>query len=828
MLILLSLMVILCSFTVISASDVNDAVDDSILTDSNGENIHNQEAVLTDANSIGSSEIKAIQKKDNSKNLKTEPQKGTFKQLQELIDDADESSTIYLEKDYLNIHSDDIVIKKPITIDGQGHTLDANRENRIFDIKADNVILRNMTLTNSEVGHLHDGATIYWGGKNGLIENSIIKYAYTRSSLMHAKTKCLGGGIYVNGEHLTIRNCEFNHLQGKMGGALYLNSKNNVIDKCSFTYNYFYYEDYTMPSGFDGRPMNIAARYDYNIGGGAIYVDNTGNTIKDSYFAYNLAQEGGAIYLNRANNVIDSCIFLDNRARINGGAIYVDARDNNISNNIFYLNNMNDNLKSLSQLREIDYDDIYSTVTFSVDNNWWGNINRDILVPLTSELKDKDAKPITNNIKVIVNNWYYIDVVDQSNNTIPKEITRIGDFVGNTFDLKIMFKLNNGTGNFNYPYFENYFTLHGDKLSLLDGDKYTKSISRRFEGDSIAFSMLTNNPESVLTFGNGMIGAKAIFRFKKTYPLSRLQNIIDNVWENDSAYIYDTYKYDPDVDADMVNGITVNKTITIDGKGATIDLDHKTRGFYVTADNVMFKNITIKNAKAYNGAAITFTGDGGTVDNSTFQSNFAETNGGAIYSYGEDAFINNSVFDRNYAADKGAALYSNGKFFRYSNNIFTNNQAKTGQSVCVEGPYYSLFSGWDNNTYENNSYLDYGGNADYTIKPHIIRGMIMIVSINPIKSPNKKTITTSNNKEIPLNNNQLTLGVLNQIFNQNFTNGHLLVYIDGKLVFNATTTDDLSQLIYNLINLLTGKHEIKVEFKDSEGNTNTYTESITV
>ena len=91
-----------------------------------------------------------------------------------------------------------------------------------------------------------------------------------------------------------------------------------------------------------------------------------------------------------------------------------------------------------------------------------------------------------------------------------------------------------------------------------------------------------------------------------------------------------------------------------------------------------------------------------------------------------------------YAADKGAALYSNGKFFRYSNNIFTNNQAKTGQSVCVEGPYYSLFSGWDNNTYENNSYLDYGGNADYTIKPHIIRGMIKIVSINPIKVQIKK------------------------------------------------------------------------------------------
>ncbi|AWX31744.1 hypothetical protein [Methanosphaera sp. BMS] len=106
--------------------------------------------------------------------------------------------------------------------------------------------------------------------------------------------------------------------------------------------------------------------------------------------------------------------------------------------------------------------------------------------------------------------------------------------------------------------------------------------------------------------------------------------------------------------------------------------------------------------------------------------------------------------------------------------------------------------------------------------------MIKIVSINPIKSPNKKTIITSNNKEIPITNNQLTLGVLNQIFNQNFTNGHLLVYIDGKLVFNATTTDDLSQLIYNLLDLLSGNHEIKVEFTDNENQTNTFKENINI
>ena len=55
-----------------------------------------------------------------------------------------------------------------------------------------------------------------------------------------------------------------------------------------------------------------------------------------------------------------------------------------------------------------------------------------------------------------------------------------------------------------------------------------------------------------------------------------------------------------------------------------------------------------------------------------------------------------------------------------------------------------------------------------------------------------------------------------------------MVYIDGKLVFNGTTTDDLSLIIYNLMNLISGKHQIKVIFTDNNGNIDTYTENITV
>ena len=87
---------------------------------------------------------------------------------------------------------------------------------------------------------------------------------------------------------------------------------------------------------------------------------------------------------------------------------------------------------------------------------------------------------------------------------------------------------------------------------------------------------------------------------------------------------------------------------------------------------------------------------------------------------------------------------------------------------------------------------------------------------------------TVGNRQISISNNMLTLGVLNQIFNKDFRNGHLLVYIDGILVFNATTTDDLTQVIIDLLSLLLGKHEIKVVFTDGNGNTNNYTENITI
>ena len=52
-----------------------------------------------------------------------------------------------------------------------------------------------------------------------------------------------------------------------------------------------------------------------------------------------------------------------------------------------------------------------------------------------------------------------------------------------------------------------------------------------------------------------------------------------------------------------------------------------------------------------------------------------------------------------------------------------------------------------------------------------------------------------------------------KIFSQNFTNGHLVVYLDGKVVFNATVGDDIFTVIFEIIDGLLGNHELKVKMR---------------
>jgi uncharacterized protein YjbI with pentapeptide repeats len=97
------------------------------------------------------------------------------------------------------------------------------------------------------------------------------------------------------------------------------------------------------------------------------------------------------------------------------------------------------------------------------------------------------------------------------------------------------------------------------------------------------------------------------------------------------------------------------------------------------------------------------------------------------------------------------------------------------------------------------------------------------------KQPAKThTIKRASDNKVVSQGNALTLEGLNKIFDTQFTNGQLLVYIDGELVFNSTTTDDLSKIIFEIIEKYLGEHNIKVEFTDANNNTNSYDQKIII
>ena len=101
-------------------------------------------------------------------------------------------------------------------------------------------------------------------------------------------------------------------------------------------------------------------------------------------------------------------------------------------------------------------------------------------------------------------------------------------------------------------------------------------------------------------------------------------------------------------DSSYSDGIVINKTITIDGNGFTINGNNQARAFSISAPNVVLKNFNFVNNKATdNGGAIWFT-DAGTVRNCNFTGNSANNNGGAVYfnhtgTVTNCNFINNSI-----------------------------------------------------------------------------------------------------------------------------------------------------------------------------------------
>ena len=146
--------------------------------------------------------------------------------------------------------------------------------------------------------------------------------------------------------------------------------------------------------------------------------------------------------------------------------------------------------------------------------------------------------------------------------------------------------------------------------------------------------------------------------------------------------LINNYTFNPDYDADFVDGIVINRSVIINGNGFTINAKGKARIFEVLVDNVVVKNIVFKNGNITGDGGAVHFGGSGTVENCNFTNNSADYAGGAIHMY--SGSVENCIFINNTARYGGAIrFYNNGTT---TNCNFTNNKViginPWGGAIC--------------------------------------------------------------------------------------------------------------------------------------------------
>lgn len=132
----------------------------------------------------------------------------------------------------------------------------------------------------------------------------------------------------------------------------------------------------------------------------------------------------------------------------------------------------------------------------------------------------------------------------------------------------------------------------------------------------------------------------------------------------------------------LTGNIKINKVfkirnnVVIDGKGHSIDGQHKTNIFYVQG-TLTIKNLILKNGKSTKGGAICCYGNLN-VDKCTFTGNLATDNGGSIYISKGNLKVTNSKFEKNKAENSkktahGGAIWIFKGNSQISKSIFKSN-----------------------------------------------------------------------------------------------------------------------------------------------------------
>ena len=553
----------------------------------------------------------------------------TFTDLQKAINmvegDIHLSSNVTMLASEADNFVNGIVVDHLVNLKCDGFTINANNLGRIFNVTstADKLNIYNANLIN---GNADIGGAIY---------NTGSVYAYN-TNFINNTAATMGGAVFNNGT-LTIEKCivDNNDITKRTssdsedygGAAIY-----NWYDSTLFIKN----------STISNNLKNYK-NGDYVVGA----VTSLGKTIisQNSYFVNNSGRWGGAITTSgsslpgkKVNELSISDSTFSKNGGLYGAGIFIQGSKFSITSCVFDSN------------------------TASGKGNMTPNDNNGAAIEVTNT-----DKAITGTIykSTFTNNKaQYGGAIDICAGTI--KITN-SKFINNSADVE------GGAIDIN--------ALNGNPKVTISGSKFINN-SAPLGGAILNIKDLTvkgstfinNTPNTIF---NGVSAGGNLNLNIRTF--TDLQNAIGLV--TGTLTLNQNIAMTAKEAANFTNGITINKDITIDGKGHTIDAKNLGRIFSIGEGfTVTLTNATLINGKADKGGAI--YNDGSlTLSDVKLSDNAADSYGGAVFNNGE-LVVSDSVFDSNDIVNRGSASVDYGGAAIYnwydgtltvSGSNFTNN-----------------------------------------------------------------------------------------------------------------------------------------------------------
>ena len=671
----------------------------------------------------------------------------SFSDFQEIVNKTQENHEIDVKKDYTYHDGDSqITIDKSVVINGNNHTFDAKNKSAIFNIKADNVVIKNLNFINANAGKgesvMHH--VFYYNvvvDDSGCFKNynDIVFENYDSSS---------GGAVYCQANNILITDCQFENNYAGVGGAVYSRGENLTINNSIFVKN----------QAFNGA---------------AVYIKNNTSIIDNSRFFNNTASNfGSGVYLNKGKIKIKNSTFNDNVASLNS-SLYFSGEWQYMGLNSSYYHSFVDFSRCNVKLNVYNlYNDSYELIIRFPDRLFLINdvVNKSFSVNINGNVYNLKAGADKKSF------MQFNSTVSNFNITLFNPITftnysTSGSFLNNSFYALQRLIDSNCEINLTQDYFFTDFDeeiLIFNKSVVINGNGHiidAKHKSRIFNiqnADVIIKNItLMNgecNPSTVYSiFSSSNEGIQAIYGSMNADDVCYDSNKFrDNSKQYYAIYYYGGALYSSNSDLQIVDSTFINNHASA---GGAMSISEGTSLIY---NSTFINNSGLIAGAIYNNANLT-------VYNSIFNLNSAKYSGSSIYS-AKDINIQKCQFSNN--SDKDV-LFTNGNWqVDDMNSAYYNSFVKFAflnfeyELKHVEGSCYNLkimfcpstytvsISGY---SYNRKFSLDVNGNVynlttnnngEASINLNITGGLAYITVFNPItKACLTKNVNLLSNEE---------------------------------------------------------------------------------